>query len=47
MQENIKQNSCLEALNTPLSNLFSETNVQFQIDFTVKQECLRGTILQS
>ncbi len=44
MQENIKKNSCFESLNTPLSNLFSETNVQFQLDFSVKQECLRGIL---
>jgi hypothetical protein len=46
MQENIKKNDCFESLNTPLSNLFSETNVQFQVDFTVKQECLRGNALK-
>lgn len=43
-QENIKNNTCFEAVNTPLSNLFSETNVQFEIDFIVKPECLRGSV---
>jgi hypothetical protein len=46
MEENIKKNSCFESLNTPLSNLFSETDVQFQVDFTVKQDCLRGNTLK-
>lgn len=41
-QKNLQQNTCFESVNTPLSNLFSETNVQFEIDFTVKAECLRG-----
>lgn len=44
LQENIKNNSCFENVNTPLSNLFSETNVQFEIDFTVKESCLRGSV---
>lgn len=43
-QENLKRNNCFEAVNTPLSNLFAETNVQFEIDFTIKQECLRGSV---
>lgn len=43
LQENIKSDSCFESLTTPLSNLFSETNVQFEIDFTIKPECLRGS----
>jgi hypothetical protein len=42
LQRNLQENSCFEAVNTPLSNLFSETNVQFEIDFIVKPECLRG-----
>lgn len=43
LQENIKNHSCFESVTTPLSNLFSETNVQFELDFTVKPECLRGS----
>lgn len=43
-QDNIKNNACFENVNTPLSNLFSETNVQFEIDFIVKAECLRGSV---
>jgi Tfp pilus assembly protein PilN len=46
MEENIKKNTCFESLNTPLSNIFSETNVQFTLDFAVKQECLRGNIFK-
>jgi hypothetical protein len=44
LQENIKNNSCFENVNAPLANLFSETNVHFEIDFTVKAECLRGSV---
>lgn len=44
LQENIKKNSCFESVNAPLSNLFSETNVHFEIDFIVKSECLRGSV---
>lgn len=44
LQENIKKDACFESVNTPLSNLFSETNVQFEIDFLVTAECLRGTV---
>lgn len=44
LQENIKANQCFENLNTPLNNLFSETNVQFEVDFTIKEECLRGSV---
>lgn len=43
-QENIKNNACFESVNNPLSNLFSETDVHFEIDFTVKKECLRGSV---
>lgn len=44
LQENIKKNTCFKDVNTPLNNLFSETNVQFEIDFKVKEECLRGSV---
>lgn len=44
LQENIKNNSCFESVNAPLANLFSETNVHFEIDFMVKADCLRGSV---
>lgn len=44
LQENIKRDACFESVNAPLSNLFTETNVQFEIDFVVKAGCLRGSV---
>ena len=44
LQENLKKNTCFTNLNTPLSNLFSEKDVHFEIDFLVKSECLRGSV---
>lgn len=41
-QENLKNDPCFESVNAPLSNLFSEQNVAFEIDFTVTAECLQG-----
>lgn len=32
---------CFEAVNVPLSNLVVKEDVEFQVDFIVKQECLR------
>jgi Tfp pilus assembly protein PilN len=42
MEAALKKDSCFTQFNAPLSNLFTETNVSFQIDFVVKEECLRG-----
>lgn len=39
---NLGANSCFENVNVPLSNLVVKDNVDFQIDFGVKQECLKG-----
>lgn len=36
----LKQNDCISAVNMPISNLFSQEHVDFQVDFTVKAECL-------
>ena len=46
MEAALKQDSCFTQFNAPLSNLFTETNVSFQIDFMVKEECLRGREVQ-
>lgn len=43
-QDALQKNTCFESLNVPLSNLFSENDVQFQVDFLVKKECLRGSV---
>ncbi len=44
LQENIQNDACFESVHAPLSNLFVETDVQFELDFTVKAECLRGMV---
>jgi hypothetical protein len=43
-EENIKKNGCFTNVNAPLSNLFSEKDVEFVIDFLVKAECLQGNM---
>lgn len=39
-QENISGAECFENVNVPLSNLVSRDNIDFQMDFDVKRECL-------
>lgn len=38
---NLKESSCIERTNVPISNLFSQENIDFQIDFDIKNECLK------
>ncbi|NTW75739.1 MAG: hypothetical protein HGB34_02450 [Candidatus Moranbacteria bacterium] len=38
----LKRDECLVGFVIPVSNLFSETNVEFQMDFSVSEECLIG-----
>jgi Tfp pilus assembly protein PilN len=45
-QDAVKKDTCFESVNTPLSNLFSETDVTFSVDFLVKPECLQGVYLK-
>lgn len=37
------EEKCVTDVNIPVSNLFSQENIDFQIDFSVKPECLRFT----
>lgn len=37
----LKESACVESVNMPISNLFSQENIDFQMDFTVKPECLK------
>ncbi|OGI15491.1 MAG: hypothetical protein A3E38_02660 [Candidatus Moranbacteria bacterium RIFCSPHIGHO2_12_FULL_54_9] len=37
----LKEAACVKTVNVPLSNLFSQDNVEFQIDFEIQQECLK------
>ncbi len=39
-ESSLKGDDCLSGFETPVSNLFSEKNVVFQIDFTVRPDCL-------
>ncbi len=39
-QDNLKGESCVTDVKTPISNLFSEKDFDFQIEFTVKRACL-------
>jgi len=41
-QEKIGSSNCFENLNTPLSNLVSREDVDFQIDFEVKTNCFKN-----
>lgn len=41
----LKEAACAENVNVPLSNLFSQENVDFQIDFGIKKECLMNNSL--
>ncbi len=42
LQSRIGNESCFSDPKAPVSNLFSEKDVDFQIDFSVKEECIKG-----
>jgi len=39
-EDELKKSACVEDVNVPLSNLFSQKNLDFQLDFTIKLDCL-------
>ncbi|MEP7162950.1 MAG: PilN domain-containing protein [Candidatus Moraniibacteriota bacterium] len=39
-EENLKRADCVSDVKVPISNLFSEKEVEFQIEFKIKRECL-------
>ncbi|NTV40809.1 MAG: PilN domain-containing protein [Candidatus Moranbacteria bacterium] len=41
-KENLEKDSCFGNVNVPLSNLVVKDNVDFQLDFVVKKECLKA-----
>lgn len=41
LEGRLKQSECLEKVNVPISNLFSQTEVEFLLDFTLRRDCLR------
>lgn len=40
----LKASSCVENVNVPISNLFSQENIEFQVDFGVTKECLKKAL---
>lgn len=46
LDENLKNSGrCIEKVTIPLQNLFSQENIDFQVDFTVASECLKKDTL--
>ena len=41
-KEKISQEQCFSDVNLPLSNLVSKNNVDFQMDFKIKEDCLKN-----
>ncbi|KKT94343.1 MAG: hypothetical protein UW95_C0016G0016 [Parcubacteria group bacterium GW2011_GWC1_45_14] len=39
-QDRITKSGCFENINVPLSNLVEKSDIDFQMDFVVKKECL-------
>jgi Tfp pilus assembly protein PilN len=44
-EEKLSASKCVENVNVPLSSLFSQKNLDFQLDFQLKLECLRQNTL--
>jgi hypothetical protein len=40
-KDNLEKESCFSEINLPLSNLVEKENVEFQIDFNIKKDCLK------
>ena len=40
----LKESACVENVNVPISNLFSQENIDFQVDFGIKKECLKQSL---
>lgn len=46
LDENLKNaGTCIENVVVPLQNLFSQENIDFQVDFTIQSACLRKDTL--
>jgi len=41
MRDNFSQEDCFSDVNLPLSNLVSKDNIAFQIEFNVKESCIK------
>ena len=42
-QDNLKKSSCFSEVTYPLSNYTSKEDLEFTIDFKVKEECVKKT----
>lgn len=42
LEKRLREEACFTDFKVPVSNLFSEKNVDFQIDFSVREECIKG-----
>lgn len=40
----LKESVCVENINVPISNLFSQESIDFQLDFGIKKECLKQNL---
>lgn len=40
-KENLEKSDCFEAVSLPLSNLVTKENIDFQIEFSIKKDCLK------
>lgn len=40
-KDNLEKNNCITDVNVPLSNMVERENVDFQLDFSIKPECLK------
>lgn len=44
-ESRLKETACVKDVNVPLSNLFSQENIDFEIDFEMQKECLQKNTL--
>lgn len=45
LESRLDETACVKNVNVPLSNLFSQENIDFQIDFEMQKECLQKSTL--
>lgn len=42
LKDKLSQDSCFSNINLPLSDLVSKNNIDFQMDFVIKEECVKN-----
>ncbi|OGI21439.1 MAG: hypothetical protein A3J06_04735 [Candidatus Moranbacteria bacterium RIFCSPLOWO2_02_FULL_48_19] len=45
LEASLKEAACVKNVNVPISNFFSQKNIDFQIDFEMQKECLQNNTL--